>query len=233
MDVTSMGLSIRKKVKIPVMQALHALAIPDTDPVLSARINRMTSIITKEVNVKELELMDGSMLEKNVKCNFRVMGKKFGKMMKAVSNAVTAMTQEQIAELESKGQVTLQADGQDAVIELSDVDIMSQDIPGWSVANEGTMTVALDITVTPELKVEGNERKLIKQIQTLRKSTGLEITDRIKVQISHSPEVEAVLDKFKTNIANQVLANSIDIADNDGDLYDLGDFKANIKIVKA
>ena len=233
MDVTSMGLSIRKKVKIPVMQALHALAIPDTDPVLSARINRMASIITKEVNVKELQLMDGSMLEKNVKCNFRVMGKKFGKMMKAVSNAVTAMTQEQIAELESKGQVTLQADGQDAVIELADVDIMSQDIPGWSVANEGTMTVALDITVTPELKVEGNGRKLIKQIQTLRKSTGLEITDRIKVQISHSPEVEAVLDKFKTNIANQVLANSIDIADNDGELYDLGEFKANIKIVKA
>ncbi len=233
MDVTSMGLSIRKKVKIPVIQALHALAIPDTDPVLSARINRMASIITKEVNVKELELMDGSILEKSVKCNFRVMGKKFGKMMKAVSNAVTNMSQEQIGELESKGQVTLLADGQEAVVELADVDIMSQDIPGWSVANEGTMTVALDITVTPELKVEGNGRKLIKQIQTLRKSTGLEITDRINVRISGCPEVEAVLDKFKSNIANQVLANSIDIADNDGELYDLGDFKANIKIVKA
>ncbi len=233
MDVTSMGLSIRKKVKIPVIQALHALAIPDTDPVLSARINRMSSIITKEVNVKELELMDGSILEKSVKCNFRVMGKKFGKMMKAVSNAVTNMSQEQIGELESKGQVTLLADGQEAVVELADVDIMSQDIPGWSVANEGTMTVALDITVTPELKVEGNGRKLIKQIQTLRKSTGLEITDRINVRISGCPEVEAVLDKFKSNIANQVLANSIDIADNDGELYDLGDFKANIKIVKA
>ncbi len=233
MDVTSMGLSIRKKVKIPVIQALHALAIPDTDPVLSARINRMASIITKEVNVKELELMDGSILEKSVKCNFRVMGKKFGKMMKAVSNAVTNMSQEQIGELESKGQVTLLADGQEAVVELADVDIMSQDIPGWSVANEGTMTVALDITVTPELKVEGNGRKLIKQIQTLRKSTGLEITDRINVRISGCPEVEAVLDKFKSNIANQVLANSIDIADNDGELYDLGDFKANIKIVKT
>jgi len=118
-------------------------------------------------------------------------------------------------------------------VELTDVDIMSQDIPGWSVANEGTMTVALDITVTPELKVEGNERKLIKQIQNLRKSTGLDITDRINVLISDCPEVEAVLDKFKSNIANQVLANSIVIADNDGELYDLGDFKANIKIVKA
>ncbi len=233
MDVTSMGLSIRKKVKIPVIQALHALAIPDTDPVLSTRINRMASIITKEVNVKELELMDGSILEKNVKCNFRVMGKKFGKMMKAVSNAVTNMSQEQIGELESKGQVTLLADGQEFVVELADVDIISQDIPGWSVANEGTMTVALDITVTPELKVEGNERKLIKQIQNLRKSTGLEITDRINVMISGCPEVEAVLDKFKSNIANQVLANSIAVADNDGELYDLGDFKANIKIVKA
>ena len=233
MDVTSMGLSIRKKVKIPVIQALQAIAIPDTDPVLSARIERMASIITKEVNVKELQLMDGAMLVKTVKCNFRVMGKKFGKQMKAVADAVANMTQAEVAELESKGAVTLMAAGEPATVELTDVDIMSQDIPGWSVANEGTMTVALDITVTPELKVEGNSRKLIKQIQNLRKTSGLDITDRIHVTISPVAEVEAVLARFKTNIASQVLALSIDVAENDGELYDFDEFKANIKLQKA
>jgi len=232
MKVTSMGLSIRKKVKIPVIQALQSIAIPDTDAALSANIERMKSIITKEVNVKELQLMDGAMLVKNVKCDFRVMGKKFGKMMKAVSNAVTAMSQAQIAELEINGQITLQADGQDAVVELSDVSIMSQDIPGWSVTNEGTTTVALDITITPELKNEGNARKVIKQIQGLRKSQGFEITDRIKVVITATPETEAVLANFKENIASQVLANSIELGNPDGEAIDFDDFKAVINVTK-
>ena len=232
MKVTSMGLSIRKKVKIPVIQALQSLAIPDTDPVFSARIERMKSIITKEVNVKDLQLMDGAMLVKNVKCNFRVMGKKFGKLMKAVSDAVTNMSQSQISELEANGQVTLQADGQDALIELADVDIMSQDIPGWSVANEGTTTVALDITITPELKTEGNARKIIKQIQGLRKSQGFEITDRIKVVITDTPETSAVMQSFKENIAAQVLANSIELGSPEGEPIDFDDFKATFSVTK-
>ena len=232
MKVTSMGLSIRKKVKIPVIQALQSIAIPDTDAVFSGRIERMKEIIMKEVNVKELQLMDGKMLVKNVKCNFRVMGKKFGKMMKAVSNAVAEMSQAQIAELEANGQVTLQAEGQDAVIELADVDIMSQDIPGWSVANEGTTTVALDITITPALKNEGNARKVIKQIQGLRKSQGFEITDRIQVVITETPETKAVLDGFKENIAAQVLANSITLGNPEGEVIDFDDFKAVISVVK-
>ena len=232
MKVTSMGLSIRKKVKIPVIQALQSIAIPDTDAVFSGRIERMKDIIMKEVNVKELQLMDGKMLVKNVKCNFRVMGKKFGKMMKAVSGAVAEMSQAQIAELEANGQVTLQAEGQDAVIELADVDIMSQDIPGWSVANEGTTTVALDITITPALKNEGNARKVIKQIQGLRKSQGFEITDRIQVVITETPETKAVLDGFKENIAAQVLANSITLGNPEGEAIDFDDFKAVITVQK-
>ena len=232
MDVTSMGLSIRKKVKIPVIQALQALAIPDTDPVFSARIDRMKSIITKEVNVKELQLMDGKMLVKNVKCNFRVMGKKFGKMMKAVSNAVAEMTQAEIAELEANGQITLQAEGQDAVIELADVDIMSQDIPGWSVANEGTVTVALDITITPELRTEGYVRKIIKQIQGLRKSQGFDITDRVNVVISDTPETQEVLAKYRENIASQVLAVSIELGNPSGEPIDFEDFKAAITVTR-
>ena len=232
MKVTSMGLSIRKKVKIPVIQALQAIAIPDTDAQFSAHIERMKDIIMKELNVKELQLMDGKMLVKNVKCNFRVMGKKFGKMMKAVSGAVAEMTQAQIAELEANRQVKLQADGQDAVIELADVDIMSQDIPGWSVANEGTTTVALDITITPALTNEGNSRKIIKQIQGLRKSQGFEITDRIRVVITKTPETQAVFDSFKDNIAAQVLANSIELGNPEGTAIDFDTFKAVITVEK-
>ena len=232
MKVTSMGLSIRKKVKIPVIQALQSIAIPDTDALFSGRIERMKEIIMKEINVKELQLMDGKVLVKNVKCNFRVMGKKFGKMMKAVSNAVAEMSQAQITELETNGQITLQADGQDAMIELSDVDIMSQDIPGWSVANEGTTTVALDITITPALKNEGNARKIIKQIQGLRKSQGFDITDRIRVVITETPETKAVFDIFKENIASQVLANSIELGNPNGEQVDFDDFKAVINVTK-
>ena len=232
MKVTSMGLSIRKKVKIPVIQALQSIAVPDTDPVFSSRIERMKDIITKEVNVKELQLMDGAMLVKNVKCNFRVMGKKFGKMMKAVSQAVAEMSQEQIAQLEAEGKVTLMAEGQEAVIELADVDIMSQDIPGWSVANEGVTTVALDITITPALKNEGNARKLIKQIQNLRKTQGFDITDRIRVVISDTPETQDVLACFKEAIASQVLANSIELGQTDGEAIDFDDFKAAITVVR-
>ena len=232
MKVTSMGLSIRKKVKIPVIQALQSIAVPDTDPIFSSRIERMKDIITKEVNVKELQLMDGAMLVKNVKCNFRVMGKKFGKMMKAVSQAVAEMSQEQIAQLEAEGKVALIAEGQEAVIELADVDIMSQDIPGWSVANEGVTTVALDITITPALKNEGNARKLIKQIQNLRKTQGFDITDRIRVVISDTPETQDVLACFKEAIASQVLANSIELGQTDGEAIDFDDFKAAITVVR-
>jgi isoleucyl-tRNA synthetase len=232
MKVTSMGLSIRKKVKIPVIQALQSIAIPDTDPVFSSRIQRMQDIITREVNVKELQLMDGALLVKQVKCNFRVMGKKFGKLMKAVSNAVNDMTQAQIAEFEAEGKITLMADGQEAVVELEDVDIMSQDIPGWSVANEGTTTVALDITVTPELKTEGDARRLIKQIQQLRKSQGFDITDRIHVVITDTPETRAALDAFRDNIAAQVLANSLQLGQPEGDPIHFDDFKAVISVVK-
>ena len=232
MKVTSMGLSIRKKVKIPVIQALQSIAVPDTDPIFSSRIERMKDIITKEVNVKELQLMDGAMLVKNVKCNFRVMGKKFGKMMKAVSQAVAEMSQEQIAQLEAEGKVALIAEGQEAVIELADVDIMSQDIPGWSVANEGVTTVALDITITPALKNEGNARKLIKQIQNLRKTQGFDITDRIRVVISDTPETQTVLACFKEAIASQVLANSLELGQTDGEAIDFDDFKAAITVVR-
>ncbi|MCQ2112641.1 MAG: isoleucine--tRNA ligase [Bacteroidaceae bacterium] len=234
MQITSLVLSIRKNVKIPVIQALNAISIPDTDPKLREQMELMKDVVLKEVNVKELQFMDSAKLVKIVKCNFRVMGKKFGKLMKAVADAVANMTQAQIAELEANGQVTLQAEGQDALIELDDVDIISQDIPGWSVASEGTTTVALDITITPELKNEGNARKIIKQIQGMRKSQGFEITDRVKVEITETPETKAVIEKFGENIAAQVLAVELSLGNpSEGAEVDFDDFKATIKVVKA
>jgi len=193
----------------------------------------MKQLILDEVNVKEMKFIEGEgMLVKKVKCNFRVMGKKFGKLMKAVSASVDAMSQEQIAQLEKDGQITLQADGQDALIERADVDIISEDIPGWTVMNEGNITVALDITITPELKNEGVAREIVKRIQGLRKDTGFEITDRITVKVSDNPAIRAAVDTFKDYISAQVLANSISVEDNDGPEFDFDDFKMNIKVEK-
>ncbi len=236
MQVTSMVLSLRKKVKIPVIQALQTISIPATDPMMRARIERMAATILAETNLKELKFIDGGdgILVKKVKCNFRTMGKKFGKMMKAVSAVVNEMTQEQIAFLEAEKHIKLMADGQEALIELEDVEIFSEDIPGWTVTNEGAVTVALDITVTEELMVEGNARRIVKQIQTLRKSTGLDITDRIAVVISECPETKAVVEKFADHISSQVLANSLVLGNAEGGVeIDMETFKLTLKIEKA
>ena len=232
-QVTSMVLSLRKKEQIIVRQPLQSISIPVTDELQKERIDQMKQLILDEVNVKELKFIEGgTMLVKKVKCNFRVMGKKFGKLMKAVSNAVDGMTQEQIAQLEREGQITLQADGQDALIERADVDIISEDIPGWTVMNDGTLTVALDITITLELKNEGVAREIVKRIQGLRKDSGFEITDRIAVKLSDNPAVRAAVEAFYDYISSQVLANSITIEDSDGPEFDFDDFKVNIKVTK-
>lgn len=236
MQVTSMVLSLRKKVKIPVIQALQAISIPAIDNTLRARIERMANVILTETNVKELSFIESGagILVKKVKCNFRTMGKKFGKMMKDVNNAVMAMTQSQITELEEQKQIALNANGQQVVVELDDVEIISEDIPGWTVTNEGSITVALDITITPELMVEGNARRIVKQIQNLRKSSGLEITDRINVVLSECDDTKSALEQFGEHIASQVLANSIITGNADGGTeIDLDTFKMTVKIEKV
>ena len=236
MQVTSMVLSLRKKVKIPVIQALHTISIPAGDTQLRERIERMKGVILAETNVKELSFIDDDsnmQLVKKVKCNFRVMGKKFGKLMKDVNNAVLAMTQEQIAMLEESGSISLTAAGQNVTVEAADVEIISEDIPGWTIAQEGTITVALDIEITPQLKSEGLARLIIKRIQTLRKDSGFEITDRIKVVIESKPELEDAVKTFGEHISSQVLANSLTFGDaSQGTEQDFGDFSANVLIVK-
>ena len=212
-QVTSMILSLRKKEQIVVKQPLQRIAIPATSAEQQQRIQAMQQLILDEVNVKELEFVAAQgILVKQVKCNFRTMGKKFGKLMKSVNAAVLAMNQEQIAELEAKEHLTLTIDtGEQVTIDLEDIEIFSQDIPGWSVANEGTLTVALDLTITEDLRLEGVARELIRSIQTLRKDSGFDITDRINVTIPDSDDNRTCLSKFCDYIASQVLANSIQL----------------------
>ena len=210
-QVTSMILSLRKKEQIVVKQPLQRIAIPAIDANQQQRILAMQQLILDEVNVKELEFVEAQgMLVKQVKCNFRTMGKKFGKLMKSVNAAVLAMSQEQIAELEATEHLPLTLEtGEQVVVDLEDIEIFSQDIPGWSVANEGTLTVALDLTITEDLRLEGIARELIRSIQTLRKESGFDITDRINVTLPENDDNRTCLNKFSDYIASQVLANEI------------------------
>ncbi len=236
MRVTSMTLSLRKKEKIPVIQALQAIAIPASDPLMRRRIERMKSVILAETNVKELQFIDegGAVLVKKVKCNYRTMGKKFGKMMKAVAAAVDGITQEEIGSLEADGRIKLMVEGQEIIVELSDVEVISEDIPGRAVANDGAVTVALDTIVTDELRTEGDARKIVKHIQNMRKAAGLDITDRINVVVSDCEQTRKAIENFGAHIASQVLAVSLTIGDASGGTeIDLDTFKLTLKIEKA
>ena len=164
-------------------QPLQCISVPVTDPQLRDDLETVRTLILDEVNVKELRYVDANMLEKMVKCNFRVMGKKFGKLTKAVNAAVVALGQDDINRLDREGSLTIEVEGQPALIERADVEIISEDMPGWTVANEGALTVALDLAITPELRAEGLAREVVKRIQTYRKESGFEITDRILVKL--------------------------------------------------
>ncbi|MCD8303173.1 MAG: class I tRNA ligase family protein, partial [Prevotellaceae bacterium] len=212
-QITSMVLSLRKKEQIPVKQPLRRIAIPAVDALSRQRIEAMERLILDEVNVKELEFVSGDgIVTKKVKCNFRTMGKKFGKQMKSVNAAVLAMSQEQIARLEADKHLPLiLADGNEVVVDLEDIDIFSEDLPGWSVANDGTLTVALDLKITEELRIEGVARELVRGIQQLRKDSGFEITDRIRVTLPVTADNEACMRAMGDYIATQVLANNITV----------------------
>ena len=215
-DVTSMVLALRRKVNIKVRQPLQCIMIPVVDEEQRAHIEAVKALIMNEVNVKEIQFVDGAagVLVKKVKCDFKKLGPKFGKQMKAVAAAVAEMSQEAIAELEKKGSYTFNLDGAEAVIETADVEIFSEDIPGWLVANEGKLTVALEVTVTEELRREGIARELVNRIQNIRKSSGFEITDKIKITLSKNPQTDDAVNEYNDYIRNQVLGTSLTLADN-------------------
>lgn len=232
--ITSMVLALRRKVNIKVRQPLQAIMIPAVDDEQKNHIEAVKDLIKNEVNVKELRFVEGSgVLVKKVKCNFRTMGKKFGKLMKGIAAAMGNLSQEEISQLQTTGSYELEVEGQKAVVEATDVEIISEDIPGWLVSNEGNLTVALDVELTDELLNEGMARELINRIQNIRKEIGLEITDRISVTLSPDSKVEAALAGFADYIKAQVLADNVCIADNDGIAAEIEDLNINIKVAKA
>lgn len=231
--VTSMVLSLRKKEHVIVRQPLQKICIPATDACQKENIEAMSQLILDEVNVKELEFVEGDMLEKKVKCNFRVMGKKFGKLMKAVAAAVGALSQDAINELSVNGSVQVDVDGQTVEIVREDVEIVSEDIPGWTVANDGALTVALDLEITEELKNEGMAREIVKRIQAYRKSSGFEITDHIHVVLSHDDNLQKAVEAYHDYICSQVLADKLEFgAPESREELDFEDFKISVDITK-
>ena len=234
--VTSMVLSLRKRERIIVRQPLQAISIPVTEQTLRDDLEAVRRLILDEVNVKELKFVEGQMLEKKVKCNFRVMGKKFGKLMKAVASAVDALTQAEIARLETEGTLTLTVEGESITGERADVEVVSEDIPGWVVANEGALTVALDIEVTDDLRREGLAREMVKRIPAYRKDNGFEITDHINIvmQAGDAAMCEAV-EAFREYICTQVLADNFTFAADvaDAAAFDFDGTIINVNISKA
>ena len=235
-DVTSMVLALRRKVNIKVRQPLQCIMIPVVDEEQRAHIEAVKALIMSEVNVKDIKFVDGAagVLVKKVKCDFKKMGPKFGKQMKAVAAAVAEMSQEAIAELEKNGSYTLQLDGTDVLVEATDVEIFSEDIPGWLVANEGKLTVALDVTVTEELRREGIARELVNRIQNIRKSSGLEITDKIKITLSKNQQTDDAVNEYKDYICNQVLGTSLTLTDEveNGTELNFDDFSLYVSVVR-
>jgi isoleucyl-tRNA synthetase len=232
--ITTIVLALRRKESLKVKQPLQTLMIPPVDDAQRQAIESVKQIFLQEVNVKDVKFVEGQgILVKKVKCNFRTMGKKFGKLMKGVAAQMDALTQEQIAQLEKDSVITINVEGQDLTVEAADVDIISEDIPGWLVGNEGNLTVALDITLTDDLRNEGMARELVNRIQNIRKKSGLEITDRIRVQIEPNEAATKAVEAFGDYIARQVLADEIKLESNEGQSVEFDEFKLNINITKS
>ena len=238
-SMTSMVLALRRKVNIKVRQPLTTLMVPVLNQDQQAHIEAVKDLVLSEVNVKEMKFVDNAagILVKRVKPDFKKLGPRYGKIMKLLAAAIAAMSQPDIAEFEKNGSFTFDIDGQQATIEKGDVEVVSEDIPGWLVANEGNLTVALDITVTDELRREGVARELVNRIQNIRKTSGFDITDKIDVYIASNEETDQAVKEYRDYMSRQVLANTFEIVDTlSGEgvsELDFDTFKVNIKIVKS
>ena len=234
-QATSMILSLRKRAEKNVRQPLQKAVIPTPDKETTDALLHVADLIKSEVNVKELVVVPAEQSEirlvKKIKPNFKVLGKKVGGQMKALAAAITAMTQDEIARMEAEGQFLLL----DYTLVPEDVEITTEDMPGWLVANNGILTIALDVELTDELIEEGIARELINRIQNLRKSSGLEITDRIIVSLNKMPQIEKAVVHFNEYIASQVLATKLELVDNltEGESIEMDNYNVIINIKKA
>ena len=235
--ITSLVLSLRRRANIKVRQPLLRIMVPAVDEHQREAIAAIRDLITNEVNVKDLQLVssDDGVLVKRVKPDFKKLGPKHGKMMKQVAAAITGLSQAQIAALEKEGSLAIDVNGQQAVIDLADVEVISEDIPGWLVANEGNITVALDITITDDLRQEGIAREIVNRVQNIRKSRDYDITDRINVTVAPSETTDEAIRNYASYIARQVLADSVsvgqvDINDADSETLSMDDMNVVVNI---
>jgi isoleucyl-tRNA synthetase len=238
--ISSMVLSLRKRTKIKVRQPLNKIMIPVLDKHFKDQIDSITKLILSEVNVKELEFMgdDSGMLVKQMKPNFKTLGPRYGKMMKQIAVVLSGFTAAQISNLEQNGKYVLVIDGEEVEILLSDVEINTQDIPGWIISTEGNLTVALDITMTDELREEGIARDLVNKIQNLRKDKNFDVTDKINLFIEKNEKIESAIQNNFGYICSETLAKKLDMVQeinaDAGVEVDLGeDIIAKIDIEKA
>ena len=234
--VSSLVLSLRKKEMIKVRQPLQKVMIPILDENQRAEIEAVSDLIKAEVNVKEIELLDDAsgVLVKQIKPNFKALGPRFGKDIELISSEIQKFSQEQINEIDTKGELLLVISGKSITLTSQDVEIASQDIPGWLVANSNGITVALDITISEELKQEGIARELVNRIQNIRKDSGFEVTDKIKVQIQRSGELEQAIKNNESYIKDETLTEELNFTDNleNGIEIEFDEIKTKILISK-
>ncbi len=235
-DLSSMVLALRRKVNIKVRQPLQAIMIPVHNEERKANIEAIKELVLSEVNVKELHFVDNAsgILVKKIKPDFKKLGPRYGKIMKQLAASIGKMSQEDIAIFEQNGNFAFDIDGQQSEITPDDVEILSEDIPGWLVANEKSLTIALDVTITQELKQEGLAREFVNRVQNRRKDMGLEITDKIRIAVASTAEMNEVISAYADYIKKQVLAVSLDLVDTqkDGMKMDFDDFELFVKIEK-
>jgi isoleucyl-tRNA synthetase len=214
--VSSMILGLRRKVSIKVRQPLARIMIPVPDKHFKEKFEAVKDLILAEVNVKEVEYIDdtASILVKKIKPNFKTLGPRYGKMMKEISNAISVLTPQDIVAFENSGNHSFAINRQLIVLTTEDVEIISEDIPGWQVANDGKLTVALDITVSDELKYEGIAREFVNRIQNIRKENGFDVTDKITVLIEDHDFVREAINRHAEYIGSQTLATDVNLTDN-------------------
>jgi len=212
--ISSMILGLRRKVSIKVRQPLARIMIPVPDGSFREKFDAVKNLVMAEVNVKEVEYIDdtAAILVKKIKPNFKTLGPRYGRLMKEISSAISVLSQKDIASFESAGSHTLNINGQQVTLTQDDVEIISEDIPGWQVANEGRLTVALDITVTDELRYEGIAREFVNRIQNIRKENGYDVTDKIRVQIEDHEFVREAVKRHSSYIGSQTLATAVTLA---------------------
>jgi len=236
-DASSLVLSLRKKVNIKVRQPLQKILIPVLDPAMKSRLEKVEDLIKSEVNVKAVEYLtdaDG-FIKKKIKPNFQALGKRLGAKMKAVSNAIAGFSQADISRLEKEGSYSLEIDSEPLILQIQEVEITSEDIPGWMVSSKGALTVALDVTLTPELEQEGNARELVNRIQKIRKDNGYELTDRIRVRFGQAGLLETSIRQFAPYIKAEVLADELEVDNNlsDGIEIDINEQPVTVKVEKS